>query len=310
MKFLVLPHIEIQNANALSSPFTIGFPAMTAWLGATHKIEREMNQRQEIFGSVKIGGVGVISHDFHLHTYKGFGDFNHSIVGTGNPLDKKGERPSFIEEARCQLEVSLILKFDKFEKFNPFDGDEEKFSRNIKKILLMMKMASGDVLKFDDPVFENADEIKQQCRLLRSLMPGYALIERRDLMIQSMKEGKDALDALLSAVWVESESEKDKKDQVSWKSKKKYNGWIVPIATGFHGVTDLTPSGKTLNQRDPSYPHRFAESVVTLGEFRMIYKFKNIEELLWYYDYKREENLYLCKNRNTNNNFSSNTKGV
>ena len=26
---LLIPHIRIQNANALSSPFTIGFPAMT-----------------------------------------------------------------------------------------------------------------------------------------------------------------------------------------------------------------------------------------------------------------------------------------
>jgi len=35
-RILLLPHIKVHNANALSSPFTIGFPAMTAWLGAVH----------------------------------------------------------------------------------------------------------------------------------------------------------------------------------------------------------------------------------------------------------------------------------
>jgi len=34
-RVLIIPHILVHNANALSSPFTIGFPAMTAWLGAT-----------------------------------------------------------------------------------------------------------------------------------------------------------------------------------------------------------------------------------------------------------------------------------
>ena len=33
-KVLLIPHVKILNANALSSPYTIGFPAMTAWLGA------------------------------------------------------------------------------------------------------------------------------------------------------------------------------------------------------------------------------------------------------------------------------------
>lgn len=292
--FLVIPHIKIQNANALSSPFTIGFPAMTTWLGAAHGLEIKMNQK-EVFGSVKIGGVGVISHKIHLHTYKGFSDYDFSIVSTGNPLTREGKRPSFIEEARCSLEVSLILQFDEFERYSPFD--REKFIKDIKKILFTMKLASGDILEFKSPVLESVNEIKEQRQTLRHLMPGYALIERRDLMIQSMEEGHDALDALLSGVWVESESKKDK-DQVTWEEKRKHKGWIVPIATGFHGVTDLMPSGKTLNQRDFSCPHRFAESVVTLGEFRMIHRFKQIEELLWRYDYKPEENLYLCKNQN------------
>jgi hypothetical protein len=30
--FFLISHLKIHNANAMSSPYTIGFPAMTAWL--------------------------------------------------------------------------------------------------------------------------------------------------------------------------------------------------------------------------------------------------------------------------------------
>jgi len=42
-RLLLLPHLKVHNANALSSPFTIGFPAMTAWLGAVHALQRKLN---------------------------------------------------------------------------------------------------------------------------------------------------------------------------------------------------------------------------------------------------------------------------
>ncbi len=69
-------------------------------------------------------------------------------------------------------------------------------------------------------------------------------------------------------------------------------GWIVPIATGFHGISEL---GSAQNQRDPETPHRFAEAVVTLGEFTMPYHLESIEDLLWHYHYDAENNLYLCQ---------------
>lgn len=40
--YLLLPKIKIQNANALSSLCTIGFPAMTAWMGFAHALERKL----------------------------------------------------------------------------------------------------------------------------------------------------------------------------------------------------------------------------------------------------------------------------
>ena len=288
--YLLLSHLKIQNANALSSPFTIGFPAMTAWLGATHFLARRLIQ-QEKFKSLKITGVGVVSHDFHLQTHRGEKDFYSSIIGTGNPLDKDGKRSSFIEEARCHLDVSLVLEI---EGASPSSEYETTLFNRLKTILSQMKFASGDLLSFGQ-LKRFSGEPDSQRKLIHRLMPGYGLIERRDLMIEAMKE-KDALESLLDGLKVKYRSEKDKDRTVTWPGKRTYLGWIVPIATGFHGISNITEAGKTLNQRDPSIPHRFAESVVTLGEFVMTYRFKRIAELLWRYHYKPEQDLYVCEN--------------
>ncbi|PUZ78445.1 type I-F CRISPR-associated protein Csy2, partial [Acinetobacter baumannii] len=43
--FLLIPHLKLHNANAMSSPYTIGFPAMTAWLGAVHALQRKLQTK-------------------------------------------------------------------------------------------------------------------------------------------------------------------------------------------------------------------------------------------------------------------------
>ena len=121
-RILFIPHIKVQNANGLSSPYTIGFPAMTAWLGAVHALQRMLNQNT--FNDLQFKSTAVIVHAIDLQTYKGRGDFVHSIIGTSNPLDKNGKRPAFIEEARCHLDVSLVIEYQGAGK----DEEDEDFS--------------------------------------------------------------------------------------------------------------------------------------------------------------------------------------
>jgi CRISPR-associated protein Csy2 len=97
-RVLFIPHIKVHNANALSSPYTIGFPAMTAWLGAVHALQRMLNQGE--FDSVTFNSVAVVCHNIDLQIYRGKGDFVNSIIGTGNPLDKNGNRPVFIKNLK------------------------------------------------------------------------------------------------------------------------------------------------------------------------------------------------------------------
>jgi CRISPR-associated protein Csy2 len=287
-RFLLLPHIKIHNANAMSSPYTIGFPAMTAWLGAVHALQRHVQQQG--LADAKFTSVAVSCHQFDLQTYKGQGDFVNSIIGTANPLDKTGSRPAFIEEARCHLEVSLLIEY------RGVDSDElEDLIASINKQLLCMKFASGDVLsvKNTENIVVDEDDEQEIKRVLAKLMLGYVLIERRDLMINVMQnENKDALDALLDHLKIMHRSTQDEDGKVTWTSSRKTAGWLVPIATGFQGISDL---GEAKHQRDSSTPHRFAESVVTLGEFVMPYRIKNLDSMLWQYHVDSQKNLYLCQ---------------
>ncbi|PKG99345.1 type I-F CRISPR-associated protein Csy2 [Paraglaciecola sp. MB-3u-78] len=289
-KLLIIPHIKVHNANALSSPFTIGFPAMTAWLGAVHALQRKLNA-QDI--SVVFSATGVVSHDMDLQTYKGDNDFVRSIVGTGNPLDKTGSRSAFIEEARCHLDVSLVIQFDNI----TIDEREQMLTAISHLLHASMKIAGGDIKAFQAPFCINCKEGDDQDlrKVQRILMPGYALIERRDLMLDAMSNGSDALDSLIDYLAIHHKCETDDDGNVTWSSYRKtlHNkpaGWIVPIATGFHGISEL---GDAKNQRDPVTPHRFAESIITLGEFKMPHRIRFIEDILW--RYHSEGDLYLCQ---------------
>lgn len=290
--FILIPHLKLHNASAMSSPYTIGFPAMTAWLGAVHALQRKLQAKG--YATIHLNKMAVSCHDFNLQTYKGQGDFVHSIISTANPLDKDGNRPAFIEEARCHLEVSLLIECQNF------DPDEQiHFLETLDQLIFTMKFASGDVLstKNSQMLFfdEDKDQDAQLKPVLNKLMLGHVLIERRELVIEAMQQGQDALEAILDYLKVTHSANQDENGQISWTSKRKASGWLIPIAVGFQGISEL---GQAKNQRDSNTPHRFAESVLTLGEFIMPYRIENIDQLLWHYHADLDNNLYLCQTSN------------
>lgn len=287
-RVLLIPHLEVHNANALSSPFTIGFPAMTAWLGTMHALQRKINNSG--LRNANFHSVAVISHRIILHTYKGTGDFISSIIGTGNPLDKDGKRSAFIEEARCHLDVSMIIHYSGVNK----NEEEELIQLVTHHLNASMKIAGGDIKSFQTPLLYKIEKNNEAelWKIYRHLMPGYAIIERRELMIEAMNEGQDAMQALIEYLAIHHTCEQDNEGNIKWLSQRKILGWIVPIAIGFHGIS---PVGHAKNQRNPAVSHRFAESLITLGEFRMLHHITSLDEIFWQYHTDLNNNLYLCQ---------------
>ncbi|MDO4204172.1 MAG: type I-F CRISPR-associated protein Csy2 [Selenomonadaceae bacterium] len=291
--YLLIQKMEIHNANAMSSPYTVGFPAMTAWLGGIHALER----RLRVAGvDVRLTSLAVSCHHFSLHTYKGRGDRYGMIVGVAKPIRKNSKgiwtQPSFIEEPRCDMNISLLIEI------RGINGDnEDEFLRVTESLLFRQKMASGDIMGIGKLSVEYVDEESEAAekKLLRRLMPGYVPIERRDLMMKEDSEG-DALDRLLDYLKINAVDVNPDGEKPEWEYTKKAPGWIVPLAVGYKAIS---PLGKVANQRDPETPHCFAESVVTLGEFKMPYRFDSIDSIMWQYDASYvDDGLYLCTNQN------------
>lgn len=295
-QYILLPHIVVHNANAMSSTYTVGFPAMTAWLGAFHRMEREL--RRKDCPALRITGVAVACEHFHLQQYQKnkFAPIN--LAMTANPLKKSKktgayERPPFIAEARCDIRVSFILRTEGIEAEQSDDLKDRMLS-----LLARQKLAGGDIVSLPDKKqiqMKHLEGSAEERKFMRRLMPGFVLVERKDLF--EALEGDD-LDKLLTAVSLHAEPVLDETTGKieKWMYRKNLaQGWVVPIAVGYRDLSG-DKALHVANQRDPQTEHHFVEPLVTLGEFKMPYRFERIEEILWTYHYDQSRGLYECVN--------------
>lgn len=296
-RYLMIPHLHILNANAASTPYTAGFPAMTAWLGLVHALQRRVQQGSEL-RRVRLPRLAVACHGFAMQEFKDKGNYYGSLIGTANPLKKSKktgefERPPFVEEARCHLEVSLLAEVEGLS-----GNEKEVFEQIVRQELPRLRAAGGDIVlqagdeKHWKMITVNDDDERAERSLKAKLMPGYVLIDRPDLL---RSEEGDTLDRLLAALQVQYNAEKDEDGKmIGWQRKKvTADGWLVPIAVGFR---DLSGKIKVKEQRSYDYEHHFVEPLVSVGEFVMPYHCQSIDEMMWEYDYNEAEGLYLCRN--------------
>jgi CRISPR-associated protein Csy2 len=282
-QYLLLKRLRVQNANALSSPFTFGFPAVTAFMGFAHALQRHLNPEADL-DALLITGVGIVSHQFDMQDHQE--GFNRTLKLTANPLDKDGNRPSFVEEGRCHFTISLLLEVENL----PVGENAQKrlLTQIQQRVEGRMKLAGGDILGLDK--YKPVQVLQDEPANRRHLMPGYVLMDRRALMEEAMQNGQDALDALHGFLQIRHECEQGDDGNVTWSSRRAQSGWLVPIASGFHAISELTDNA--LQARDSKTPHRFAESLVTLGEFIMPHRLERLSDTIW--RYQHSGNFYAC----------------
>lgn len=294
--YFLVPKLRIQNANAASSPYTVGVPAMTAWLGMIHALQRLL-QRHELLQQIHLSRTAVVCHSCELQVFKEENYYG-ALIGTANPLKKSKktgafERPPFVEEARCHLTVSLLMEVE------GLDGkDVEIFEEKARQELPRLKAASGDILVKPEECerwkLYYADEYDEndERKLLRQLMPGYAIVERGDLL--KHRDEVDALDNLLDVLKIRYHANTDEQGKISWQREKVVpDGWLVPIAVGFR---DLSGKMTIEGQRSYDYEHHFVEPLVTVGEFVMPYRCNTLNDILWEYQYDEQAGSYVCQN--------------
>jgi len=289
---LILPQIKVERGNALSG-LLYGFPAVTQFTGFIHSISRELTKLKQTEG-LTLDGCSIICHSHKMHAHKS--GYNLRLTQAKPPLNSDGKSPSFQEEGKIDLEVSLVIACN-FTAYNfDFGNDDEQEEKNafcslIHQLAMKRPLAAGNIVSMSEPkmiTVPNGDgSFQKMKRELMKLMPGFVLVSRQDIFDEVFNYKGDLADEMLSLCRIQTKSD----EEGNWITVRKRNGWIVPIQAGYRSISDLYESEKIRNTRDSTTPFRFVEPIYSLGEWKGIHRIKNLEETIWKYDFK--DNLYI-----------------
>ncbi|MGB2681409.1 MAG: type I-F CRISPR-associated protein Csy2 [Candidatus Competibacter sp.] len=313
---LILPRLQVQNANAISGPLTWGFPAPTAFTGFAHALERRLLAGSPYdFGELRegFGGVGIICHHFEPQISQPAGRRTRVFNLTRNPVGKDGIPMALVEEGRAHLEVTLLIVVKDY--LMPRDGEE--LARTAHHLAQGMRLAGGSILParsgpryqarwegLSDYLDGEGGQREIFAKLRRRLLPGYALVQREDVLAERLAELREAqpsatvLEALLDLSRLNIEPvgpNPEKPDTVLWEVRK-HAGWLVPLPCGYAGISLLYPPAEVENTRDGVTPFRFVECLYSLGQWIGPHRLEHLQQLLWYPVADLENGIYRCIN--------------
>ena len=288
---LIISKLRIINANSISGPLTWGFPSPTAFTGFIHALSRRLNDK------TVLDGVGIVCHSFEPQVNGG--KYEKRFKLTRNPIyDRDVTKPSgIVEEGRTHLTVTIVAGVY---------GDEPS-AEEIAKLIGSMRVAGGSVVYQQKqnveivslPQYAEEDE-KIFRKLRRKLVPGFALIDRTDLMLERMNEMKagnpdvSLLDVLLDLTALKHAPVMDDEEKAVWTTYREKQGWLVPLPVGYAGISPLYEPGEVKNTRDQETPFRFTETAYSVGEWKNPFKINNIEDFLWFHKAEPDKGIYLC----------------
>lgn len=321
---LLLPHLRVQNANAISSPMTWGFPAITAFTGLMTALARRLRPED----GIAFYGVGVICHGCEPQVTQGA--YTRSFHLTRNPVLKDGGSASIVEEGRVHLDISLVFGVELTSSLRA-QAPREQLAARIDELIAGMRIAGGSVMpplsgvrsRLSRPQLTLVSDDQEASRkdfraLTRRCLPGFALVSREDLLQSRLTEMRLAApDASLLDAWldlsrlnyravrqhkrdlmgaqIDMQTDDDSAETTEWIADTRA-GWTVPIPVGFAALSALHAPGTVAGARDPNVPFRFVESVYSIGQWISPHRLADIQDLLWVTQADPETGLYRCVN--------------
>ena len=317
---LVFPHLRVQNANAISSPLTHGFPSMTAFTGLMWALERKLVQAGIPLHLLKVGVV------CHAHDEQVVDGYVKTFRLTRNPVDQHGNTAAIVEEGRIHLDITLVFAVAQASAALPLaqaaDDPQQELAQRIADVLATLRIAGGTVLPsrkapgrrtrpwlalLPEDAEAQATAFKQW---RRQWLPGYVLVGRDDLLATRLDNLRQTQpDATLLDAWLHAarfnhapipvaEGEAAPADgKVRWADplRGKGSGWTVPIPVGYVSLTGKPYApGEVAHARDTTTLVAFVESVYSLGEWISPHRLQSVSALLWHAETDSAQGLYRC----------------
>ena len=317
---LVLPRLRVQNANAISSPLTWGFPSITAFTGFMAALSRRLGTAADI----RFQSVGVVCHGFEAQVTQG--GYTRSFSLTRNPILQDGATAAIVEEGRVHLDITLVFEVQLSSALLN-DAARADCAAQIAEWVAGMRIAGGSVMPpvsgtLRQPprsklvLLAEAPDLRAQQfkRLCRQWLPGFALVSRDDLLHSRLEtlraNAPDAqprptlLDAWLdlsrinyraSTTTVWNAAGDASTEAVEWAPDPR-PGWLVPIPVGYTALSELHPSGAVASARDTDTPFQFVESVYSIGQWISPHRLDDVAQLTWRPEHTPATGLYRCAN--------------
>jgi CRISPR-associated protein Csy2 len=318
---LVLRRLRVQNANAISSPLTWGFPAITAFTGMMTALERRLGRGS----GMALYGVGVVCHAFEAQITNA--GRTRAFHLTRHPVLQNGSTAGTVEEGRVNLEMTLVFDV-RLSDAQRSESERAALAERVAHEMAGMRLAGGSVmppLRSDTrgPARAQLDLVpdgwqthapawqREQHRqwfkcMARSWLPGFVLVSRDDLLQQRLTELRasqpetSALDAWLDLSRRNSRAAAQGAT-VTWGSDLRPSG-TVPIPVGFTALSALHAPGSVSGARDMRVPFHCVETVWSMGQWVGPHRLQQLSDVVWAPDNRRHSSLrgdpalYRCVN--------------
>lgn len=333
---LVLPHISVEEANAVSAAFTHGMPSMGAFHGYMLALQRKMAQNGL---ALTLSGVGVICHKIDEQVQQPANPFHHgrfiqrkraASIGTTIATIRNGGDLPFVETGMAHLEITLIfgvhethqdVEHNQGRLLVPGRKDEmDRMASRIQDITESMRVAGGrptvacrvearlsrrtrawmELVSSDEEIHE-----AQVYGWRRQWLPGFALVSREDwwdkskAALQARGEDSSQFKAFMNGVAFTKEPDhQNEKGQWQWINKLRPQGagWVVPIPVGYRAISPIFGPKHFRNARDATTPTQFVEPIYSFGEWISQHHLTSVAQLLWYPDNDLEAGIYRLRN--------------
>lgn len=263
MRYVLIPHIKVQRANALTAAWAISPAPVFACTMLAHALGCDVG--------IQPVAVGIIHHDAQFlaekELPKGFGYYPHQFraatyidkedyaeqkkANKSAPPLKKTPALSLQPTATMHIELSLILAFT----------DDCPNSREISEALTVRRIAGGLIIDFDKPVILN--QLTEEHSVFSNLKSGFWLIDRSDELLNE-KSGRVA--TLLHLI-------NDKPEPSEAKRR-----FLTAATLGYTTITDFAERKNVRN----NLLHAFAEPLVGLVEYKSFRQVDSQEALFWH----------------------------